>query len=196
MGFWIFMLVMDLLIPVTMVFIGKRFQKKPPKEINGIYGYRTAMSMKNKETWEYAHRCCGKLWYVSGLVMLLPTVIALVCVFGKGNDCVGTIGGIVCMATMYPDGWSNCIDRAGVEKEIRPEWKSAKRLKRDHPPAPENIPELVDDQRSEKDSPPQSGGCSSCKKRAENENQRAVFLSAPFLQEHPCFAGLSFSSSP
>ena len=56
MGFWIFMLVMDLLIPVTMVFIGKRFQKKPPKEINGIYGYRTAMSMKNKETWEYAHR--------------------------------------------------------------------------------------------------------------------------------------------
>ena len=42
MGFWIFMLVMDLLIPVTMVFIGKRFQKKPPKEINGIYGYRTA----------------------------------------------------------------------------------------------------------------------------------------------------------
>ena len=46
MGFWIFMLVMDLLIPVTMVFIGKRFQKKPPKEINGIYGYRTAMSMK------------------------------------------------------------------------------------------------------------------------------------------------------
>ena len=53
MGFWIFMLVMDLLIPVTMVFIGKRFQKKPPKEINAMYGYRTAMSMKNKETWKY-----------------------------------------------------------------------------------------------------------------------------------------------
>ena len=52
MGFWIFMRVMDLLIPVTMVFIGKRFQKKPPKEINAMYGYRTAMSMKNKETWK------------------------------------------------------------------------------------------------------------------------------------------------
>ena len=102
MGFGIFMLVMDLLIPVTMVFIGKRFQKKPPKEINAMYGYRTAMSMKNKETWEYAHRCCGKLWYVSGLVMLPVTVIALVCVFGKGNDCVGTIGGIVCMAQCIP----------------------------------------------------------------------------------------------
>ena len=96
MGFWIFMLVMDLLIPVTMVFIGKRFQKKPPKEINGIYGYRTAMSMKRKETWEYAHRCCGKLWYVSGLVMIPVTVIVLACVFGKGNNCVGNVGGIVC----------------------------------------------------------------------------------------------------
>ena len=79
-----------------MVFIGKRFQKKPPKEINGIYGYRTAMSMKNKETWEYAHHCCGKLWYVSGLIMLPVTVIVLACVFGKGNNCVGNVGGIVC----------------------------------------------------------------------------------------------------
>ena len=39
MGFWIFMLVMDLLIPLTMAFFGKRFLKKPPKEINAMYGY-------------------------------------------------------------------------------------------------------------------------------------------------------------
>ena len=125
MGFWIFMLVMDLLIPVTMVFIGKRFQKKPPKEINGIYGYRTAMSMKNKETWEYAHHCCGKLWYVSGLVMLLPTVIALVCVFGKGNDCVGTIGGIVCM---YP-GWLEQF--VSTERELKKRFDRNGRVRRD-----------------------------------------------------------------
>ena len=183
MGFWIFMLVMDLLIPITMVFIGKRFQKKPPKEINAMYGYRTAMSMKNKETWKYAHRCCGKLWYVSGLVMIPVTVIVLACVFGKGNNCVGNVGGIVCTL--------QCVVIIGTivvtERELKKrfdrngEWK---------------IPDPVDDQRSEKDRPPQSGSCSSCKKRAENENQRAVFLSAPFLQEHPCFAGLSFSSSP
>ena len=61
-----------------------------------MYGYRTAMSMKNKETWKYAHRCCGKLWYVSGLVMIPVTVIVLTCVFGKGNNCVGNVGGIVC----------------------------------------------------------------------------------------------------
>ena len=54
------------------------------------------MSMKNKDTWEYAHRYCGKLWYVGGLVMFPVTVIVLACVFGKGDDCVGLVGGIVC----------------------------------------------------------------------------------------------------
>ena len=67
-------------------FYWKKISEKPPKEINAMYGYRTAMSMKNKETWKYAHRCCGKLWYVSGLVMIPVTVIVLTCVFGKGNN--------------------------------------------------------------------------------------------------------------
>ena len=116
MGFWIFMLVMDLLIPVTMVFIGKRFQKKPPKEINGIYGYRTAMSMKNKETWKYAHRCCGKLCQRA-------------CNDSGYGNCFG-----VCFRKreqLRRECWGNCVytavrryhwndrcDRAGTEKEI------------------------------------------------------------------------------
>ena len=167
MGFWIFMLVMDLLIPVTMVFIGKRFQKKPPKEINAMYGYRTAMSMKNKETWKYAHRCCGKLWYVSGLVMIPVTVIVLACVFGKGNNCVGNVGGIVCTL--------QCVVIIGTivvtERELKRDstgmgnGRGAEIIKIIHRPR-KNIPGPVDDQRSEKDRPPQSGGCNSLSKRA------------------------------
>ena len=30
-------------------FYWKKISEKPPKEINAIYGYRTAMSMKNKK---------------------------------------------------------------------------------------------------------------------------------------------------
>ncbi len=162
MGFWIFMLVMDLLIPVTMVFYWKkRFQKKPPKEINGIYGYRTAMSMKNKETWEYAHHCCGKLWYVSGLIMLPVTVIVLACVFGKGNNCVGNVGGIVCTL--------QCVVIIGTivvtERELKRDltgmgMEGAEIIKIIHRPREKTF-RPVDDQRSEKDRPPQSGGCNS-----------------------------------
>ena len=55
MGFWIFMLVMDLLFPVIMIVMGRYFMKTSPKEINYIFGYRTNMSMKNKDTWNTAY---------------------------------------------------------------------------------------------------------------------------------------------
>ena len=96
MGFWIFMLIMDLLLPFTMIGFGRYFMKKAPKEINSVFGYRTSMSMKNKDTWEFAHKYCGKVWYVCGMVILPITVIFMLLVIGKNEDCVGSIGGIIC----------------------------------------------------------------------------------------------------
>ena len=46
MGFWIYMLIMDLLIPIIMILFGQAFLKKAPKEINYVFGYRTSRSMK------------------------------------------------------------------------------------------------------------------------------------------------------
>ena len=67
-----------------------------------VFGYRTAMSMKNKETWEFAHKYCGKVWYVCGMVMLPITVIFMLLVIGKNEDCVGSIGGIICGVQLIP----------------------------------------------------------------------------------------------
>ena len=102
MGFWIFMLLVDLMIPLTMLGFGRYFLKKAPKEINMIFGYRTAMSMKNRETWEFAHQYCGRIWYVCGWILLPVTVVSLLFTLGKGEDCVGSVGGIVCMVQMIP----------------------------------------------------------------------------------------------
>ena len=96
MGFWIFMLVLDLLIPLTMIGFGRSFIKSAPKEINKVFGYRTTRSMKNRETWEFAHNYCGKLWQAIGYVMLVISLIAMVFLFGKDNRTVGSIGGIIC----------------------------------------------------------------------------------------------------
>ncbi|MCY6372198.1 SdpI family protein [Clostridium ganghwense] len=38
--------------------------KKPPKEINSTFGYRTTMSSKNKDTWNFAHRYAGIVWFI------------------------------------------------------------------------------------------------------------------------------------
>ena len=71
MGFWLFCTASSLLIPLVMLLFGRRFLTRPPKSINSLYGYRTARSMKNPQTWDFAHRVCGKLWSRAGAVMLL-----------------------------------------------------------------------------------------------------------------------------
>lgn len=96
MGFWIFMMIMNLLIPFAMIGFGAVFSKKAPKEINQIYGYRTSMSMKSRETWEFAHRYFGKIWFILGWILLPITVIAMLFVCGKDTDTVGFYGGFVC----------------------------------------------------------------------------------------------------
>lgn len=45
MGFWIFMFILDLPIPLTMIGFGKYFLKNAPKEINAVLGYRTSLSL-------------------------------------------------------------------------------------------------------------------------------------------------------
>jgi hypothetical protein len=96
MGFWVFMMFMDLLIPFTMLGFGKYFIKNAPKEINMVFGYRTTRSMRNKDTWKFAHSYCGKLWLKIGVIMLILSVIAMLFVIGKDVNDIGTFGGILC----------------------------------------------------------------------------------------------------
>lgn len=95
MGFWIFMMAMDLLIPATMIVMGRYFMKTSPKEINYIFGYRTNMSMKNKDTWDFAHKYIGKLWFYLGLLLIPISVIPMLFVIGKGENIVATVGSVV-----------------------------------------------------------------------------------------------------
>lgn len=95
MGFWIFMLVNCLLMPMLMIIFGKLFQKRPPRQINMIYGYRTKMSMLNMDTWEYAHKYFGRLWLRFGRVLMLLTILGMFPVIGKEDSTVGVVGGVV-----------------------------------------------------------------------------------------------------
>ena len=102
MGFWIFMLIMVLLIPLTMIFFGWLLFRKTPKEINYVCGYRTKRSMMNEETWKFANQYFGKAWYLCGLISVPLSVMAITLVLGKGTETVGTIGGIITMLQMIP----------------------------------------------------------------------------------------------
>ena len=93
MGFYIFMFVMSLVIPAVMIIIGAFFLKRPPKKINGIYGYRTALSRKSQETWDFAHHYSGRLYLIIGLIMVIPSVIVMLLACGRDMDTVGWIVG-------------------------------------------------------------------------------------------------------
>lgn len=102
MGFWIYMLIMDLLLPFTMIGFGKYFLKTAPKNINTVFGYRTSMSMKNKDTWFFAHKYCGKIWFISGLIMIPLSVAVMMFVIGEAEDIVGTVGAYLCGIQFIP----------------------------------------------------------------------------------------------
>ncbi|MTI70540.1 MAG: SdpI family protein [Firmicutes bacterium] len=72
-------------IPLMMTTIGFVWRKKPPKAINWVYGYRTSKSMKNQETWEFANKYFGNLWYKIGIALSIISIIVF-CVFINSTD--------------------------------------------------------------------------------------------------------------
>lgn len=96
MWFWWFMFFCNLLIPVLLIVFGKMMWKHPPKTINSIMGYRTRRSMKNMDTWNFAHEYCGKLWWKIGWIILIPTILIQIPFVHSSEDTIGTVGGIIC----------------------------------------------------------------------------------------------------
>lgn len=118
MGFWLFMTAMLLLIPLIMIGFAWYSRKGGPKNINCVFGYRTAMSMKNEDTWAFAHREIGRLWMKWGWILLPLSLIPMLIVWGKGEDAVGTVGTVVLFAQMFP--LVGCI--FPVEKALKREF--------------------------------------------------------------------------
>lgn len=102
MGFWIFMFLSSLLIPLMMIGFGRYFLKGSPREINAFFGYRTSMSSKNRDTWEFAHRYFGRLWYIGGLVLVPVTVLPMLLAIGKGEGDLAALEGILIGIQMVP----------------------------------------------------------------------------------------------
>ncbi|MBS7528849.1 SdpI family protein [Fusibacter paucivorans] len=101
MLFWIFMISMLMMVPITMLVFGKIFMKRPPKKINAFYGYRSSRSMKNQETWIYAHNYCGLLWTKLGWIVLIGTISPMIIIIGKSNEIIGKVGGLIVIIQLF-----------------------------------------------------------------------------------------------
>lgn len=120
MGFFLFMLVCTLLIPLVMLLFGYRWRENPPKKINILYGFRTARSMSDKNAWDYAHKRCGAIWVKLGWFTALVTVavMAVLAVFTMDVAVVGIVGGIVVCVQIIP----MLVPLFLVERELKQEF--------------------------------------------------------------------------
>ncbi len=96
MWFWWFLFFCNILIPVLMIVAGRMMWKHCPKEINGILGYRTTRSMKNMDTWKFAHDYCGRLWWKAGWILLILSVLAQLPFYHSFDETVGIVGAVIC----------------------------------------------------------------------------------------------------
>ena len=117
MGFWIFMFCCTLLIPIIMIIAGNSMRLGKFKTIISLDTlYLTPRrSMKNQQTWDYAHRECGLLWRRWGSTMLVLTVIAMLLFMGEDTDHIGVVGSVITVLQMIPLFLSIVI----VEKKLR-----------------------------------------------------------------------------
>ena len=101
-GFYVYMLLTSLLIPVIMLVFGWKFHRQAPKKINVWYGYRSARSMKNEDTWVFAHQHIGRTWMLVGAVLLVISVIPMIAVYGKDDDTVSVVSLVLLFVQMLP----------------------------------------------------------------------------------------------
>lgn len=85
------MLISTAFIPLLLIVIGKIFAKYPSKEPNIAIGFRTKLSMMNKETWDFAQRLFTKVWISLGRIMLPLSLIILFLLYSEDKDYTGNL---------------------------------------------------------------------------------------------------------
>lgn len=67
-----------LLTPVAMFLVGLLWRLHPPKYAGSSFAYRTALSSRSQETWDFAHSHISKLWIRLGLLLSVVSSVLMV----------------------------------------------------------------------------------------------------------------------
>lgn len=109
------------LVPVITYIIGINVKKNPPKEINKIKGYRSALSMASQEAWDYANGRLGELMLKGSLYSLIAGVIGLIILLIINLPTDAILFPILISAVMLIQAVVMIIPTTRIEKELREE---------------------------------------------------------------------------
>lgn len=86
-----------LLCPLAMMFAGRLMWKHCANGKPSSVGYRSRRSMASEEAWRFANEDCGRRWWSWGCILIIPSLVAMLPVYGADYDTVGIMGGIITM---------------------------------------------------------------------------------------------------
>ena len=93
--------IVNLIIPAVMLFGGHMMKTCPPRSISRWVGFRTALSMKNADTWAFAHACCGRVWWKAGWISLALSVLVQLPFAKASEETLETLALVMVLAQSF-----------------------------------------------------------------------------------------------
>lgn len=93
---WWIIFVCNMITPLLMIGGGVLMGSNAVGNINALCGYRTARSMRNEDTWQFAQAYCGRLWKKIGLMMLIFSALVQLPFMNSREEALGTLTLVLC----------------------------------------------------------------------------------------------------
>ena len=94
MYYWLFISISILLVPLLMLIMGLMCWFCPPKSVCWFFGYRSRRATASDEVWLYAQNLLGKIWTISGSVLLIAAFILSI-VLLKRDDVYRSLAALI-----------------------------------------------------------------------------------------------------
>lgn len=113
-AYWL-MAASTLICPVVIWFAGRVMGLSDFGSPNPFIGYRTALSMRNQDTWDFANADCARRFQKAGPWMAAASFAVMLCVMAAPPD----IQTAVLLVVMGAQVACVCIEAWLVEKDLR-----------------------------------------------------------------------------
>ena len=69
---------LTMITPLFLLIFGVKWKIKTPKNRSSIFSYHTELSVKNDDTWAFAHYHISKLWIRIGIITAIGTLVLMI----------------------------------------------------------------------------------------------------------------------
>ena len=109
MRIWLISIAVNMIIPIAIFTTGVLYLKRPAKEINWMYGYRTQNAMKSQKNWDFAQKYFGKMCFRLGIGLMVFVLLFFLSPYGMKAEnlktvetVLGTVEVIALVSALFP----------------------------------------------------------------------------------------------